>query len=293
MLKCVDTISASVVKLPKPKKRWLQFRLRSLLLLTTALCVPSSWLAREMDLKRRERAVEIWRQSVLNEIKLLRRHEWAGEYYYGDGLGANVSLALAPKSGYVFEWHGCMGLCGRNYGPINQNDGRLHLKFMLPNNGKKFGNIAEELIPVAWGSREYLIAADEIIRFCNDVNGGDEPRTDVHGFHLLRRGDEKKPVSGLPSVPDEFKQYLLTSPIDAEIIQVGEPSPSGTPIILDRGTKHGLFAGMELHVIEPSDHLSSVKITAAELDQSKAILERIFNDEPEPDLGWKLSTRSR
>lgn len=292
MLIGVATLPANLVKSPKPKKSWLQFRLRSLLLLMTALCLPSWWLAREMDLQRRERAVETWRQAVLSENKSLGSHEWAGEYYYGDGLGVNVSLALAPKSGYVFEWHGCMGLYGRNYGPIYRKNGRLRLKFMLPNNRKKFGNIAEELIPVAWGSREYLISPDEMVRFCNDVNGGGEPRTGMHGLHLLRRGDEEKPVSGLPSLPDEFKHYLLMSPIEAEIIRVGEPASSGTAIVLNRGTKHGFFPGMELHVIEPGDHLSSVKITAVEEDQSKAVVERFFEDEPKPRLGWKLSTRS-
>jgi hypothetical protein len=50
------------------------------------------------------------RQSILEEIRKLQDHEWAGEYYTGDGLGANISLAIAPKSGYVFEWDGCMGL---------------------------------------------------------------------------------------------------------------------------------------------------------------------------------------
>src|ERR1051325_7519917 len=44
------------------------------------------------------------------EIARLRDHEWAGEYYWGDGLGANVSLVVSPKSGFVFTWNGCMGL---------------------------------------------------------------------------------------------------------------------------------------------------------------------------------------
>ena len=49
------------------------------------------------------------RSAVQAEIKTLGKHPWAGEYYEGDGLGVGISLALAPKAGYVFEWHGCLG----------------------------------------------------------------------------------------------------------------------------------------------------------------------------------------
>ncbi|MGH7139355.1 MAG: hypothetical protein ACREHD_26720 [Pirellulales bacterium] len=292
MLTGVVTLPANLVKSPKPKKPWLQFRLRSLLLFATALCVPFWWMGREMELRRKERAADTRRQIIRSEINSLASHEWAGEYYYGDGLGVNISLVLAPRSGYSFEWRGCGGLYDRNYGPLDQKKGRLRLSFTLPHNPNGLAGITEEIIPVAWGTREYLIPPGEMVRFCNDVNRGAEPRTGPHGFHLLRRGDEKKPVSGLPSLPDEFKRYLLTTPIEAEIVQVGGPASSGTAIVLNRGTKHGFFPGMELHVIEPSDHLSSVKITAVEEDRSKAVVERIFDDEPEPGLGWKLSTRS-
>jgi hypothetical protein len=66
--------------------------------------------------------------------------------------------------------------------------------------------------PISWGSRRYLIPADDLVDFCNSINGGREPRTGSHGFHLLRRGDEKKKVTLFPKVPDEYKQYLLAKP---------------------------------------------------------------------------------
>jgi hypothetical protein len=34
------------------------------------------------------------REGIRAEIKTLPNHEWAGEYYAGDGLGRNVSLAI-------------------------------------------------------------------------------------------------------------------------------------------------------------------------------------------------------
>jgi hypothetical protein len=44
-----------------------------------------------------EKTAAAYRKKVQAEIETLRTHEWAGEYYEGDGLGENVSLVLAPK----------------------------------------------------------------------------------------------------------------------------------------------------------------------------------------------------
>ena len=54
------------------------------------------------------------RQEIQAEITQLGYHKWAGEYYAGGGLGVNTSVIIAPKAGYVFEWHGCLGLYDRN-----------------------------------------------------------------------------------------------------------------------------------------------------------------------------------
>src|SRR5438477_12939061 len=57
-------------------------------------------------------------KKIQQELGHLKDHNWAGEYYFGDGLGVNVSLALAPESGFVFSWHGCLGLYDLNYGDV-------------------------------------------------------------------------------------------------------------------------------------------------------------------------------
>jgi hypothetical protein len=41
----------------KPHRRWLQFRLKTLLVIIAVLCVPLAWLAWKIDQKRQERAV--------------------------------------------------------------------------------------------------------------------------------------------------------------------------------------------------------------------------------------------
>src|SRR5580658_2242417 len=85
-----------------------------------------------------ERAAEDRRTRIQAEIKQLGDHPWAGEYYTGDGLGENVSLLIAPSTGYVFEWHGCMGLYDRNFGTATETNSRIRLSFTFPNKREGF-----------------------------------------------------------------------------------------------------------------------------------------------------------
>lgn len=274
------------------------------------LCVVSLLIAVEkVDRKNMDKtseqagkAAEALRQQAREEIKTLGNHEWAGEYYWGDGLGVNVSLVLAPKSGYVFEWHGCCGLYDRNYGAVAWTKDRLRLSFTFPNERKRFQGIAEEFIPVAWGDRKYLIPANEIIGFCNRVNAGDEPRKGMHGRYLLRDGDEKKEVRRFPGVPEKFNPYLLAHPIEADIVGVGKYTtrPSvcdwkfkDTPVTLNCGKKQGLLAGMELSVIKPENLVESVTVTKVDEERSEAVMTQIDEKEAGPQVGWRFSTRSR
>jgi hypothetical protein len=248
-----------------------------------------------------ERTAKSKQQAILAEIKKLTNHAWAGEYYAGDGLGVNTSVVIAPKSGYVFEWHGCLGLYDRNYGAVVWTNDRIRLSFTFDNQRKGFQGIAEELIPVSWGSRRYLIPADDLIGFCNNVNKGSEPRNGSHGFHLLRRGDEKKTVTGFPQVPEEYRQYLLATPIEGTIIAVGpyttRPSVldwkfKDTPVTIDAGSQQGLRVGMELVVTKPRETVESARITKVVETRSEAVMIQAGEDEPGPKVGWRLSTQA-
>jgi hypothetical protein len=232
----------------------------------------------------------------------LTNHPWAGAYYCGDGLGVNVHLFLTPGTGYVFEWHGCLGLYDRNYGTITETNGRIRLSFTFKNERKGFQGIAEEFIPVAWGERVYLIPSDDVVGFCNKVNEGIEPRDAFYGFYLLRKGDEKKTVSGFPIVPEEYRAYLLDKPITAEIVSINSVTtrPSvcewkfkDTTVTVNAGTDKGLRKGMEMQVVKPGNVVESVTITKVENNTSQAVMIQVGEKEPGPKKGWQLSTRCR
>ena len=129
------------------------------------------------------------REGVRRDVQVLGpEHPWAGTYYFGDGLGANVSLALSPAAGFLFEWHGCLGLYDRNYGQVTVNGARLHLLPELESSHDGFQGLVATLVAIPWGPRRYLVPADKIKDFCNAVNSAREPRTRVHGISSFCAG---------------------------------------------------------------------------------------------------------
>ncbi|MCE9592957.1 MAG: hypothetical protein K8S98_02085 [Planctomycetes bacterium] len=110
-----------------------------------------------------ETEANVRRERIRAEIAELGDHPWAGEYYFGDGLGVNVRVVLAPISGYVFDWHGCMGCYDRNWGAVREQDGELHLEFTFPNDRDGFKGCAPVLVPVHYdATHNYLAEPSEL-----------------------------------------------------------------------------------------------------------------------------------
>lgn len=120
---------------------------------------------------------------------------WAGEYYAGDGLGSNVDLAFAPRSGFTIERSGCLGTYDQNHGSVSITDDRVRLEFAAPLL-RDFPPFPRELVTVKLGDRRYLVPPDDLEAFRADLESGVEPRTEVQGRWLLARGDEKLPTQG-------------------------------------------------------------------------------------------------
>jgi hypothetical protein len=243
-------------------------------------------------------ASEAQLKTIRGELKKLSNHEWAGEYYYGDGLGVNVSLALAPESGFVFRWDGCLGMYDLNYGQVAFTNGTVKLLFRYANDRKGFQGIAPELLPVRWGARHYLVPADSIVEFTNAINAGTEPNSSLGGrseSFLLRRGDEKKKINGQPNLPEQYLSYILKDPIEAKISSVNQTSVQQsrriTSITLDVGSADGLKKGMELYVQTPCDLYGSALVTDVSEHSAQAIIEQMEVTDPVPATDWRLSTK--
>jgi hypothetical protein len=281
---------------------------------------PSQYVQKYEELRKRlkksglvilpedKKAVQELEAKIQAEIKSLSEHPWAGTYYCGDGL-ENSYLHVAPRSGFLFVNQGDIGAPYANHGPVVLKRGELHLSFSIPMDDGYYPGLAKTFVPVEWGKRKYLIDSKKIINFCNQVNEGREPRSEIYGFCMLQIGDEEKKATGFPGIPNQFRSYVLAKPIEAEIIAVQKPTgTSGEAvnktvinITLNRGKKAGLLPGMELHVVEPVNVWDAITVTEAKEASSEATIVRYRPNgvlgivsllDKNPKIGWKLSTRS-
>jgi hypothetical protein len=225
----------------------------------TAACGSAATDAEDHALKlnpQNEQAAKQRRTAIDHEWKSLGRHPWAGSYFHGDGLGVNVVLDLAPSSGFVFQWSGCLGTYDRNFGGVSAANGILTLQCELPNPEGGFRGIDTILCPIPWGERVYLVAPEKIPDFCSAVNWGEEPRSRRHGRFLLRVNDEITTVTGKPSVPAEYERLIRTTPIMSAVISVDHTTTwTGhnnrghfikKTVTLDGGSDQGILVGQKL-----------------------------------------------
>lgn len=239
-------------------------------------------------------------QLIREEIAGLGSHPWAGEYFYGDGLGENVTLLIAPKNGYVFKTRGCGGLYDRNFGGVKIGGEQLDLSFQFPNQKTRIEGIAESLRPVQWGDRVYLLGPKDMIGFCNAINSGEEPRDMMLGNFFLRRGDDGKVAGAKLELPHDYRKYLLTKPVEAQLVKVlkskvdsshGEFKLIVVDLLLQTEHENMLLPGMELYFEDSDRFFGRVTVTIVKEQAVEAVYERIERDVILPEAGQKLSTK--
>jgi hypothetical protein len=172
----------------------------------------------------------------------------AGAYYFGDGEGVNCHLKLSHDGRYQFRWHGCLGLYDQNHGTYRLDHRTLVLSPERPNLRKPFQGTPTRFQPIRWGPRLYLIPDEELLRFCNSINEGIEPRNWAWGMFYLRDGDEKKPVGSVPDLPHQWQDHLLPTPIEGKVTGAAR---DGT-VTINMGKKNGLMTGMVLVAHSPN-----------------------------------------
>jgi hypothetical protein len=251
--------------------------------------------------RRVQSAFDKRESQIEDELKQLPLHDWAGEYDTGGGVGSWSVCKLAPASGFVISLGGCVGVYAINSGSIIEEGGVIKLLTERPSGDKDSWRSVTNMLPVRWGERHYLIADDEVIEFCNAVNAGWEPDRWYGGFFLLRRGDKEKQVSGMPGIPEQYQEYLLPSPVQAQIItlhssrtkvinRINDMKERITRITLGAGYAEGLRVGMELHGYEPHN-FESAKILQVSEHTAEAEMRHSGVDGEIPQTGWKMSTQ--
>lgn len=260
----------------------------------------------EMEGWRPSPAVVQREESVKRSLESLEGHPWAGVYYKGDGLGANIRFSISPTGGASATWHGCMGLYGSNEGNIEERpDGSLRFAFTQPNKDE-FGGFSDAALPVAWGERRYLIPPADLLEFVNAINMRWEPRKGVHGMFLLRDDDEQKEVEGVPQLPAEYLALIRAESRDFPIVRIDEVDKTGQSrkrvlgeacyrtyrVIFDPQSDPQLRVGTELLLGPPGDW-ETAEITTIAAGRGEAEAEFYLDsceESRESHSDWQLIT---
>ena len=126
----------------------------------------------------------------------------------------------------------------------------------------------DQYYPVKWGQRRYLIEADGIIDFINDINLGIEPKSkvDLDLVRYIRLFDEEKLVYGDPILPRAYSHMLLKRPVFGRIVSRSLLKLTAT---IDVGKADGIYVGMKLY--------SNYGFVAVTKVQDKQSIVKIFN----------------
>lgn len=219
-----------------------------------------------------EGPVKLRRDKIQKELETLDKNGIWGVYYSGGGY-SSMCLSIAPESGATYTFRGCMGLYDANHGDVVEVDGRtvrLDLAINPKRNRRWYPDgsthpvMSAEWCVVDWGDLRFMIPSSQMIPFCNDVNFGNIVR-----YPCRTVGEEKNErppgtwtyrgwarPDGLPDVPNEYRPFLLTSPIRAAILRTEDPIEfdkyyGGEPMLrvvadIDGGRSAGLLPGMTL-----------------------------------------------
>jgi hypothetical protein len=215
-------------------------------------------------------------------------------FVYRD-FGMRISLVF---SGDKFDaLLSCPKLCSEHtpwfeakYGDLKSMEGVLHLsvrsqELIRRRDGEKFEWLQNNLLPVTWGKRQYLVSTEQAIAFCNAVNLGEEPRDSEYGDFALREGQHELAVTGMPEVPKEWSQYLLKDPVLGEVIEMLPDSKARINV----GRKQGLRVGMKLVPIE--ERYITMEIVGIDERVSVVKIQQGIGADRQTRLGEIVSTR--
>jgi hypothetical protein len=251
------------------------------------------------------RSLEVWR-TIAAEAKSLPDHAWAGRYYTGDGLGMNVSLMVAPQSGFLWYWTGCLGMYGLNHGGVSVNDrGQLVLQPVKTGAEQGMG-VGSVYWPVQWGDHRFLVEEGAEQQFADLILSG------RRGLEMLPPGvfhgerDDASAPRGAPVVPEEMARMLTPEPIEAHIVGVRIsqqldtlPRVRRTYVTLDKGRADGVRADGWLvgnaSVFFPASGTAfeRLKISDVEEHLSHGWLEQVLESDkhrPPPFIGQAVTS---
>lgn len=200
----------------------------------------------------------------------------AGKYFSGAPLGPWVHLSLRPDGTYTYT-------CDTDVGPLGDREGHIQLagsSLTLVATGtpppEPDAFVPSQLVVVRWSDRVYLVFEGEGPLFAAHVTRGEEPRTSEYGWFrfLLRESDWNKPTRGLPELPEQWRKWLLVTPVEARVTRTFARHRAE----IDAGARQKLEPGMLLNLVSKKYGSTDVRVVSVARDSS--VIENDYGDPP-------------
>ncbi|MEH6422200.1 hypothetical protein [Pseudomonas sp. CGJS7] len=221
---------------------------------------------------------------ILREVGELGSGDtWAGRYVWSSGF-AFIRMSVAPKSGAVLLYGTDVVDSGVQLeAPLRTGaDGSIQAQWSEFTLRARIPFVSAALVPIRWGERRYLVDAERLPQFAEQINLRYEPR--VHSIvrppalALLREGDELKPVSGLPQLPNGPLAGVRLAPEPIRVLEVAtvgrrqEEGDCSTDyrFVLGQGSNQGLSIG-ELLDMKAGEIQGRIQVSDVGPEQSRAL----------------------
>lgn len=212
----------------------------------------------------------------------------AGQYSFGNGLNQNFELTIAEDGTFSYEQATYEGPIAQAAGTVAIRGGKLVLSPDTATVEAWPAGMGLQLVPVAWGERQYLVPDKDIMMFVNAVNRGNEPVRQVsRGNFFLREGDLDKPAPGKPDLPERESALILKKPVNGRVLAMDHGMWK-----VDIGRASGMCPGMELCCWSPADN-SCVTLVVSSVQDNCCYVECKEAKPQQPLLNWKVCSRAR
>jgi len=149
----------------------------------------------------------------IQETSQIKVSDLSGHYSCGNRDGHysySEDLTVKPDGSFLWKWE-----CNSPDQHIAQSEGTSKMRDgYLTLYAHDSTHWWRRMLPIIWGKRHYLLPETEIIKFCDAISQGAEPRKSyLSGQNLayLKDGDCEESVEGLPSLPSPWNklQYKI------------------------------------------------------------------------------------
>ncbi len=202
---------------------------------------------------------------------------------YSRGMLTGQTLVLAGDRYVLVDFFDAGPACVPEWGTSIQSKNGVQIEIHR-DRGRTVRRF-DEYKYMRWGKAAYLVRKSELPDFIGTINwfGQDTGvgfMRDLDGFEVE-----------VPQVPPEYKDFLRTTPITAEVVKV-ESTSRGDVMVLDKGNIDGLRLGMILHRAERSSKMiATVELTSVSDHESKARWYDLYYPEKVPaKVGWLWTT---